>query len=398
MKLLLISTRFPPLVGGVEVVVKNIADNISKDNEVQVITSLDTNTLADTVNTPKGLLRFLNKLRLGFKVEDKNIIKDDYMVKKIWINMPSSRIGRISFPYRFLAGLISLIIFTKKYNPDIINYHFPDDSSAYIYFLIRAVKKPFVLNIHGNDLHVFSYKTYHKFFINRLVEMAEKIVVNGNYMKEEFNKRFEGYNSKIDVIPNGVDVEDIIKVKGEQIISEKYAFFIGRLVYKKGVDILLKGFAKADVPALKLIIEGRGEESDLMKALSLDLDIANSVVFTDGKLSSEDKFRYMKGAMMGIVPSRVEPFGIVALEMMASGIPIIASKTGGLINILKDGETCLFFENEDVADLSEKIIELTVNTNLRERLVKNALVEVKKFDLKIIAGEYDRLYRQCIKK
>ena len=140
---------------------------------------------------------------------------------------------------------------------------------------------------------------------------------------------------------------------------------MGRLVYKKGVDVLIQAFKKAEVPNLKLVIEGKGEESSRLRTLINDLSLEDKVFMTEDSSSYDKMIAYMKGAVFGVMPSRIEPFGIVSLEFLAAGIPLIASKTGGLISLLEDGRTCLFFENENVNELADKIRMMYKNAGMR---------------------------------
>ncbi len=395
MNLLIISTRFYPSKGGVQEVVKDIAlhFNENKLNKVKVITSLDLEKLQNEKN-PKG-----NKLK-NLLLKFYPVQKEKYLglsLCRLWLDFPKGMLGILGYPYRFIVSIYSLLSVVGKFKPDIVNYHFPDDSSIFVFFLLLINDRfKLAVNIHGNDLQIFYNKSPNGFFMDYIFSKADSIIVNSEYMKHEFLKKLPKYKDKICVIPNGIDVDQIGKEKKSSYFDERYAFYIGRIVEKKGVDILLKAFAEAQVPNLKLLIEGVGEEYENMKRLSKNLDLEDKVVFTHGTLNREDSFRYMKGALFGVMPSRIEPFGIVALEMMAAGIPIIASKTGGLEYILKDGFTALMFENGNLAELEEKIIEISRNQILRENLVKNAKNEVQKYDHKNIHILYEKEFERCL--
>lgn len=140
MKILIITTRFYPHIGGVEEVVANLARNLSADNEVKVLSSLDSRS-------------GLNKL---LQIQTPEELFESYSNKKIWINLPGSVLGWIIFPARFFLALIELFSYVQKLKPDIINYHFPDDSSIYVDLLTSITRTPTVVNIHGNDLHKYS--------------------------------------------------------------------------------------------------------------------------------------------------------------------------------------------------------------------------------------------------
>lgn len=387
MKILLISTRFPPLIGGVEKVVESIYKHLSKNNDVTVISSLNLEYLYKKYG--------VHKMILGFKVADVDESGGvDASIRRYWLNLPRTILGYLSFPYRVMASTYLFIKDVRKLKPDVINYHFPDDSSLYVWLMTFFVDSPLVVNIHGNDLHIFSKQAPYSFFIKQILKRSSAVLVNSAYMRGEFSESFPELKDKVEIIPNGIDVEYFQNIKPKKYFSEPYIFFVGRMVQKKGVDILLRAFAKANIEGLKMLLEGHAEELEEMKRLSRELGVEDKVKFTEGKLSDNEKVAYMKAAIFGVMPSRIEPFGIVALEFLASGVPLIASKTGGLKKILEDGKTCLFFRNEDVDDLVKKIHELYGDQKLQDRLVKNGSREVQKYSEDKIAQKYLELYKK----
>lgn len=384
MRILIITTRFFPHVGGVEEVVSNIAKILSKDNVVSILSSLD-------INTGLSFFKRLTKI----SVEERTF--ETYKNKRIWINLPSSIVGILIFPARFILALIEVIFYVSKFKPDVINYHFPDDSVVYVDLLSSVIRVPIVVNIHGNDLHIFSKKAIHKFFINRLLKRASLIVVNSAYMKAEFLDSFPHLSNKLRIIPNGLDVDlyKQSKVGKKYAANGPYIFYVGRLVEKKGVDILIRAFYKLRDEKINLVIEGKGEELSKIKELVRGLDLTDKVKFTDGKLTQEEKIEAMKGAIFGVIPSRVEPFGIVALEFLAAGTPIIASKTGGLENLLKDQSTCLFFENGNIGDLASKMKGIMEKENLRKTLKEEGQKEVENYRWEVITQKYLNTYKEA---
>jgi 1,4-alpha-glucan branching enzyme len=207
-------------------------------------------------------------------------------------------------------------------------------------------------------------------------------------MRSEFEKSYPDLVEKVKIIPNGLNVELYSKSLSKSYIDDPYIFYVGRIVGKKGVDLLVKAFSKLNKPDLKLIIEGSGEELENVKNIAKKLGIDRKVIFTNGKLSTEEKISAMKGAIFGVIPSRIEPFGIVSLEFMATGTPFIASKTGGLSDLLKDNETCLFFENGNIEDLASKMEILLSDSGLRKNLSENGRNEVQSYKWESISDKY----------
>jgi glycosyltransferase involved in cell wall biosynthesis len=367
MRILLISSRFHPYTGGVENVVFNLAKQFqAKGSEVQIAAS-----------------------QMGIaKKSEENV--EGIEVRRVWINLPRSVPGFLAFKVRFARGLANLIKLVSKFRPDVINYHFPDDSSVYVYLLLKTKRVPLVLNIHGNDLQIFGKKAWYGFFLKKLVGAAQTIIVNSNYIKGELLKDFPKAKGKVRIIPNGVK-EVFFQARGAK--PQDYALFLGRLAPKKAVDILLAAFASVSEKIEEtLYIVGDGEEREKLEALTKTLKIDNRVRFL-GTKKGQELLDLISGARFAVIPSRREPFGIVALELMAAGKAIIAARTGGLAEILENEKTALLFENENAEELASKMLELAKDANLRAHLAGNARKEAEGYRWEKIAEQYTETYK-----
>jgi|694.fasta_scaffold02523_17 glycosyltransferase involved in cell wall biosynthesis len=372
MRILILTTRYFPHVGGVETVVEHLSAEWSKIHDVTIVTSKKSNG--------------------AFDIEDDLEKTNQINIKKIWMAVPRSWVGLIAFPIRFILSFSKLNKFIKEYSPDVLNVHFLDDITIYIWLLSIINKKlKFFVNIHGNDLHIFSKRFGYKFFIKSVLDNCEKIIVNSNYMRSELLDMYPYLDSKLMVIPNGLDINRIRKIEAKKYFDNDYMFFVGRFVYKKGIDILIRAFSMVNIPGLKLLIEGNGEIFKEMNDLVHTMNLQDKVAFTQGKLSNEEKISYMKGSVFGVMPSRIEPFGIVALEFMAAGVPLIASRTGGLEDILKNGSG-VFFENENVKDLADKMTYLYQNRNIREKIIESQNMDIVHYTWHNISEEYIRSF------
>jgi len=365
MKILLISSRFFPFKGGVENVVEHLYNKFSKNNEVYLLTT--------QVNT------------------DTSESDSKYKIKRIWLGVPSSLKGFLAFPIRFVRSCVELLNYVSEINPDIINYHFLDDSVLYVGILrIFNRKSKLIVNIHGNDLHIFSKKFYLRFFMKRVLNDASKIIVNSNYMREELiASHLFGDSKKIIVIANGFEILEDKSLGSDFSKPEyQYIFCVGRMVYKKGIDLLIEAFSKLNAPSLHLIIEGKGDELENIKALIIAKNLSDRVHLKEGSCSDSEKLFLMRNALFGVIPSRIEPFGIVALEYLYTETPLISSRTGGLVDILKDEYSALFFKNENIDDLVIKMNELINNDELRQKITKSNKEILKGYDWNTISKKY----------
>jgi glycosyltransferase involved in cell wall biosynthesis len=148
------------------------------------------------------------------------------------------------------------------------------------------------------------------------------------------------------------------------------AAFAGRLVRKKGADVLLRAFARVrrELPEARLVVVGDGPERPGLERLVRDLGLGGAVTMC-GRLSRDEAADRLDGAWVQVVPSRYqEPFGVVILEAMARGTAVVASRTGGIPEIVRDGETGLLVPPEDEDALAGALLAVLGDRALAERL------------------------------
>jgi len=143
-----------------------------------------------------------------------------------------------------------------------------------------------------------------------------------------------------------------------------------QLVPNKGADVLLRAFAKVvkQIPEGRLLLAGTGPEQGRLRKLIGDLDLSSSVSML-GYLSREEMELYFAAAWVQVVPSRwAEPFGLVAAEAMMRGTAVVASATGGLVEIVRDGQTGFLVPPGDIDALTEALLHLLRDRELAERM------------------------------
>lgn len=221
----------------------------------------------------------------------------------------------------------------------------------------------------------------------KLTEAADHLIVCSLSMQQEVKALFHIPIHQITPIPNGVAsfhkpdpslstmnpmLADAISAQGK---PQRILAFLGRLVYEKGVHTLLAAMpiVLASFPDSKLVIAGTGPERDPLEELALGL--GDRVRFT-GFLDETDKCLLLQSAELCIFPSLYEPFGLVALEAMASGTPLIVSDTGGLAEIVSHGINACTFPPGDSEALAAQIIQLLEQPNYAAKLASTALRSV----------------------
>ena len=214
--------------------------------------------------------------------------------------------------------------------------------------LKHVFRKPFFATMHSteigrrNGIH-FDYERMIHETEAWLTYEAWKVICCSDYMVQHVRWAFGLPPDKLNMIPNGVNAEVYTKNDKESLAQfrskyalpeEKIVLFVGRLVYEKGVHVLVNAAPKVlEKTNAKFIIVGNGYMKDQLSTLANGMGLAHKVMFT-GFVDDETLRKLQRCADVSVVPSLFEPFGIVALEAMAAKSPIVVSDTGGLSEIV----------------------------------------------------------------
>jgi len=224
--------------------------------------------------------------------------------------------------------------------------------------------------------------------------LADRIVVNSEFMRNNVVSWYRLNRDKVVVIPNGVNLKMFTESNDRVVLEgDPSLLYVGHLSRLKGVDILFRAVSKlsSDLPNMKLHLVGNGNIPSFA-ALSKKEGIEKYVIFHNWVNPSKIP-SYYKSADICIFPSRHEGFGIVILEAMASGIPVIASDIPSFREIVSNEIDGRLFKSEDVDSLSKEIIALYQDPYLRKELTHNALEKVTKYSWEKIAEKYISLYK-----
>lgn len=217
-------------------------------------------------------------------------------------------------------------------------------------------RKPFVVTVHGSD--VFQ-ATKSKLIreITRIVLSSPKtrsIIAVSNALANHM-KKMNLPGEKIYVIPDGVDVSFFHPPESD--FRENEILYVGSLTYLKGVDILIRAFANLEAKwDYRLVIAGEGTYWHELETLVHTLGLERKVEFL-GPLSREEVAKRMRRAKIFVLPSRSEGLGVVLLEALASGTPCVASREGGIPEVITP-DVGLLFKPGDVDGLVRAICQL----------------------------------------
>lgn len=240
----------------------------------------------------------------------------------------------------------------------------------------------------------------------RLTYEAWRVIVCSHFMARQIREYFATPPDKIDVISNGVHIPpqpfatpaDWVAFRRRFAAdNEALVIFVGRLVYEKGVHILLEAWPRvvAELPA-RLVIAGAGSASDEFRLRAAELGV--SVEFL-GFISDEDRNRLYAVGDVAVFPSLYEPFGIVALEAFAAGCPVIVSDAGGLAEVVQHELNGLVVPAGDAVALANALLaSLHAPAESRLRAARGAALARAYYTWNRIAGEvkavYDRVWTE----
>jgi D-inositol-3-phosphate glycosyltransferase len=247
---------------------------------------------------------------------------------------------------------------------------------------------------------------------NRCLETAERIIATSPQEQKDLRSLVSPHGN-IDIIPCGTDIHrfgHIPRSLARQQLGippdARVVFYIGRFDPRKGIETVVRAIGQSHLrhdDRLQLIIGGGsrpghsdGKERDRIEGIVQELQIDHQTHFP-GRISDEELPMYYAAADVCVVPSHYEPFGLVAIEAMASGTPVIASDVGGLQFTIVSGETGLLVPVKDAMGFAEAIDRIVHNPAWRDQLghaARNRVVDYFSWDG--VAFQLNDLYRQLL--
>jgi glycosyltransferase involved in cell wall biosynthesis len=275
---------------------------------------------------------------------------------------------------------------------DIIHAHFTLPQGLLGLILKHICQKPLVVTVHGSDITIQSKKEYLRPISKWVLEGADRVVAVSAFLKEEVIKL--GVDpSRVEVVYGGVDIPKDATTTSATSPGATITF-IGAMVPQKGVDVLLKAFGKVKekVPEARLVIVGGGPERDGLEAQSAEMGLED-VEFTG---LVEDLTDIYRGTAVLALPSREEGFGLVLLEAMARGVPVVAADTGGIPEIVDDRRNGLLVPPGDADALADALLEVLKDDTLRSSLVLEGRTTSESFTWVGMGTRIDALYKEII--
>jgi len=275
--------------------------------------------------------------------------------------------------------------------------------------LKHILRAPLVATIHSTEhgrrggIHTDYQRMIHQ-TESWLAHEAWKVICCSGYMASEVSSALGLPRDSVQVIPNGVDATRFTKPLDKDEFRRRYTdpterlvLYVGRLVYEKGVSVLIDAFAKV-LPRVnsKLVVVGDGYMREDLSREAMRKGVADKVFLT-GFLDDDTVKALYRCADLCVVPSLYEPFGIVALEAMAAGAPVVAANTGGLSEIVDHGRTGVHVFPNDSDSLAWGMLRVLTDESFSRAVASNGYEKVLGvYHWRGIAERTEQVYRQVL--
>ena len=320
----------------------------------------------------------------------------------------SGMIDNVKEGFLVKLQVISFLFFNIVYSlrkfrdMDIVHVQWPIPNGLGALFLKKIYGIPYINTIHGEE--VYLSKRYHTIFaLKWIVNNAKKTITNSSATRDScLEAGLDEYN--IQIIPFGVDTDFFKPLKLPKNEDMFQILSVGYLIERKGFEYLIRAMKEVlkKHKNARLKIVGSGPLENKLKNMIIKLELQNEVEIIKN-VSDEELLRLYNSSDLFVLPSitdsqgNTEGLGVVLLEAMASGLPVIGSNVGGTKDIIVDNETGLLFQEKNSQEIVDKIIFTIENKSKMNKLAENGLNFVEEnFNWEIVAESYQDCYKSVL--
>ena len=362
--------------GGVNVVVQNLSDNLTKQTNRKVFVLENNWSLRrGTCKTEKGCKLISYPLREHV--------------------LPKKLLEFFKFPI-ILFDLLALTLMFWLRGIRVVNFHYASNYVRYFIILRKyGVVKQLVLSLHGTDLKFIeglSKEQKSEFFAS-----VDQICFCSKFLKSEFLKICPKYEKLSTVIENGVNQDFVVKPERQEIKPIKYILGVGAFAPVKGFDVLIDAYyllVKGESTSIDLVLIGKSTSYlNQLKSRCNVLGITSRVHFLED-LPQSRLADYYRCAELYVSSSRFESFGLTFLEAGVFSLPVIATRTGGALEILENNVSSILVAIDSQEEMFNAMKLLLKDKSLMKSLgEKLNETTVERFSWQKTALRYDQLYR-----
>jgi len=299
------------------------------------------------------------------------------------------------------SKLVDVVKFEKL---DLLHVHYaiPHASAAYMAQQILAdqnIKIPFITTLHGTDITLVGKDPSFEPVINFSINKSNMVTAVSESLKKDTNALFKIKN-KIEVVPNFICINEY-KLENNDFYKKRFAPNNEKIIchisnfrkVKRIEDVLLSFEIISREIDVKLILVGDGPERSVLEKISRESKFKNNIFFLGSLKSTKEVLNISD---LFFLPSSTESFGLSALEAMACSVPVISTQTGGIPEVVIDGESGFLSKVGDVEEMSRNAIDILSKENKLSLFKENALKQAMKYDVKQILPKYEKIYEKCV--
>jgi glycogen synthase len=328
---------------------------------------------------------------------------DGLTVRRFPMPLPSSdRRALARFPTASTRSLLAMRRAAAAFRPDVLHVQCFGPNGIYATALSTLCRIPLVVTLQGetvmDDADIFDRSHTMRTGLRWGLRYARTVTGCSTFTLQDARDRF-GLGALDGVmVPNGVVVDvGPADPAWEGRPSRPYLLCLGRVVEKKGFDLLLAAYAgvPAEERSVDLVVGGDGSSLAGLRRQAEQLGVGDQVWFP-GRLSREEVASAMAGATVFVMPSRLEPFGIVILEAWRAGTPVVATSRGGPPEFVHDGDDGVLVDPFDTAAFTAVLRMLLADPAGRTRIGAAGRSRCAAFDWTVVAGTYRDLYAELL--
>lgn len=374
LRIALMPSAYAPAVGGVEVLTARLASQLQRrGHEVEVWAP-----------------------RHPSDLPSREVI-DGITVRRFSFAMPRGHVPTLlRTPSRATKTLAELKRAVAEFRPTHFHVQCFSGNGVYATALSKLTGVPLIVTLQGetvmDDHDIYDRSATLRAGLRWGLRHAQHVTGCSQFTLDDAHRRFGLDPAKSSVIFNGVDLDEVTPVPVD-LPFERYVLGLGRVVHKKGFDLLLDAFARIAErhPTVGLVIAGGGAELDALRQQASDLGLADRAYFP-GRLDRSQVAAATAGAEVFVMPSRVEPFGIVTLEAWRAGAPVVVTSRGGAVEYVLPPQRGLIVDPEDTGAMAETLASLLDDAAMRDRLRTAATAALPLFTWERLARCYDAVY------
>ena len=363
----MVASDYAPTVGGVQTAVKHIVRNlIRRGHSVIIVSAL-----------PPG------------NVPATEMVDGVMVYRFLWGRRPLW-----SLPFRVVHTLFGMARTIRAYHPDLVYVHFLTINALYVLLLHYVFRFRLVVSARGNDIQGMPLRSsLQRWMLTNLFRRANAVLFCSSYVQRDAVPylRSISSNTYVGVVGDGFDPDEF-RLPCVYENSSPYVLAMGRLVHKKGFDLLIHAFSMiaSEFPAFQLLIAGDGEERGALESLISNLQLSARVKLL-GFPDRSTSLALFWGCEFFVLSSRLEPFGIVVAEAMAAHKAVLATRSGGVVDLMQPGVNGLLVE-PDVDALANGMRRMLSKRDETRAMGERAAQSIQKHTWEAVTNEYIKVF------